>query len=80
MEAGLAGCNIVATDRGSTKEYLSDYVWYCNPESVLSIREATLAALETPKTSLLKQHISENYAWEKAAEKTLDVYTKILAS
>jgi glycosyltransferase involved in cell wall biosynthesis len=78
LEAGLAGCNIVTTDRGSTMEYFKDYAEYCDPSSVISIRTALLKAYEKPKSRQLSQHIFERYTWTAAAQQTLKAYKKIL--
>lgn len=78
LEAGLAGCNIVATDKGSTKEYLSDYAWYCNPEKIDSIRRAVLDAFSAKKSPDLRKYILANFSWEQTAEKTLRVYERVL--
>jgi len=78
LEAGLAGCNIVATDKGSTKEYLRDYAWYCDPAKTSSIRLAVLNAFSAEKSPDLRNFICKNFSWEQAAEKTLRVYERVL--
>ncbi|HYH05217.1 MAG TPA: glycosyltransferase family 4 protein, partial [Bacillota bacterium] len=40
LEAALAGCRIVTTDRGSTRDYLGERVFYCNPADPESIKQA----------------------------------------
>ena len=74
LEAGLAGCNVVSTDRGSAKEYFGDLVWYCDPADLNSIRKAVLGAYAAPKTESLKKLIAEKYTWDKAADITLNAY------
>jgi len=78
LEAGLAGCNIVTTDRGSTREYFKQYALYCDPSDTKSIHKAVVEAFEASKSSELSQHILENYTWEKTADKTLRAYKKVL--
>lgn len=80
LEAGLAGCNIVVTNRGSTEEYFGDFANYCEPDDVLSIRNAVLQAYEAPKNSALAEHILKNFTWEKAAERTLEAYRTIIST
>lgn len=80
LEAGLAGCNIVSTDRGYAKEYLGDFAWYCNPADINSIRDSLLKAFHAPKSDKLKSYILENFSWEKTAQKTLSVYNKVLGN
>ena len=78
LEAGLAGCNIVTTDRGCPREYFKNMAAYCNPASQKSIREQVEKMYRTPKSSKLSRHIFNNYIWEKAAQKTLEAYQSIL--
>lgn len=78
LEAGLAGCNVITTERGTTREYFENYVEYCNPASVESINKSVMAAYNKPKGESLKIHILNNYTWEKAVKKTLEAYRKVL--
>ena len=79
LEAGLAGCNVVITNRGSTTEYFKNHALYVNPASKEDIRQKILKAFEKPKNDNLKEHILNNYTWEKTAEKTLEAYSLILS-
>jgi hypothetical protein len=79
LEAAAAGCNIVSTDRGCTREYFKDMAWYCDPSDVNSIREAVLAAWNAPNSERLRQFVRENYTWQRAAEQTLQGYQQVLA-
>lgn len=74
LEAGLAGCNIVTTTIGSTQEYFGGYAWYCQPDSIDSIRRALDEAFSAPRSDALRRHILENFTWEKTAEKTRQAY------
>lgn len=77
LEAGAMGCNLVITDKGDTRDYFRDYAFYCEPDSIVSIRSALKKAFETPVNPALAQHILRNYTWEKTAEKTLEGYTQV---
>lgn len=79
LEAGLAGCNIVSTDKGCTKEYFKDMVHYCNPENTESIYASIESAYGKPKDIALSDYIFKNYTWENAAQKTLDAYIEVLS-
>lgn len=79
LEAGIAGCNIVTTDRGCTKEYFRDMVNYCNPENVESIYQSIVDAFRKPKEKTLSDYILNHYTWEAAAKKTLDTYIDVLS-
>lgn len=78
LEAGVMGCNLVITDKGDTRDYFGDYAYYCEPDSVASIRTAILAASSAPFDPALRQHILNNYTWEKAADKTMEGYQAAL--
>ena len=79
MEAALGNSNVVITEVGGTKEYFGEYAEYIKPNNVASIEKAIKASLEKKPPTALKQHILENYTWEKVASKTLDVYKKLLS-
>jgi polysaccharide pyruvyl transferase CsaB len=78
LEAAAAGCNIVSTDRGSARDYFEDMAWYCSPDDLDSIRQATLAAWQAPKTERLREHVRHNFTWSAAAMNTLAAYRAAL--
>ena len=78
LEAALAGGKIVVTNRGSTREYFKDMVYYCDPSDYKSIRAAVVAAYNATPNNLLRDYIKENFTWDKAAEITLDAYHWLL--
>jgi glycosyltransferase involved in cell wall biosynthesis len=78
LEAGVMGCNLVITDKGDTRDYFGDYAFYCEPDSVESIRAAIVKAYDSPFDPGLKRHIHDNCTWDKAAEKTLEGYRMAL--
>jgi glycosyltransferase involved in cell wall biosynthesis len=78
LEAGLAGCNLVVARLPPVREYFGDYVWYCDPGDVSSIRRAILEAWASPPRSELSEHIRKNYTWERAAQVTRKAYREVL--
>ncbi len=74
LEAAAMGCNVVVTDRGDVREYFGDHAWYCEPESVESIRRAVLEAHAAPYEPGFRQHILDHYTWQRAGEETLKAY------
>jgi glycosyltransferase involved in cell wall biosynthesis len=75
LEAAMAGCRIVTTDRGSAREYFGSTVDYCDPADPESIRRAVVAAWERPKPARdLQRLVYRNYCWERAARATLRGY------
>ena len=82
LEAGLSGCSIVTTDRGSAAEYFEDMACYCDPGSIDSIRSAIIKAASMPEQTryALKKRIAEKFLWANVARETLSAYEKILSS
>lgn len=78
LEAALAGCRVVSTDRGTAREYLGDLAHYCDPLSVESIRTAIEAALAAPVPPRLRALVGERYTWEAAAKATAEGYRLLL--
>lgn len=77
LEAVLAGCKIVTTDRGSTREYFGELAHYCDPGKIDSICQALQNAWNSPKDQRLKDLVINNYTWEKAALKTFQAYQAV---
>jgi len=78
MEAACGGCNIVSTDRGSTKDYFGDLADYCDPFSIDSIKQALQNAYNKNNRFELRNKIIKEYTWQKAAEDTIKGYNKIV--
>lgn len=74
LEAALADCAIVSTDRGCTMEYFGNEIFYCQPTSVESIRNAVIDALRTGPNPALKSRIKKEYTWTNAADATIQGY------
>ncbi len=79
LEAALAGCSIVASDRGGIGDYLDDLAWYCDPGDIDSIAAAVAAAHAAPRTTALRDHVRSRYSWAGTARATLDAYRQVLA-
>lgn len=78
LEAALAGAKVVITPYGGTKDYFSDMAVYVDPYSVDSIKRGIEASLNQSGTDTLKNHIKNNFLWQQVAEKTAEVYAKII--
>ena len=78
LEAAIAGANVVITDRGSTREYFGEQVWYVDPSSVESIKTALTEAYHSKKRPELREHILSKYTWDRVATETLKAYKKTL--
>lgn len=78
LEAGFADCNLVVCDKGSVREYLDDYAFYCEPNNLLSIKLAVNEALNADTKPLLASHISGKFNWEKVTDDLVSAYSSIL--
>lgn len=78
LEAGLAGAKVVITPHGGTREYFGAMAQYVDPHSIDSIRAGIITALQARKDDRLREHIRREFLWVRVAEKTSDVYKKIL--
>lgn len=78
MEAALAGANIATTDKGCAKEYFKDLVEYFSPSDVPGIRIAVEKAMRKDRGSDLKGYIKNNFLWNIAAQKNIEIYNKVL--
>lgn len=78
LEAASMGCNLAISTRGSTSEYFGNLAYYCEPDNLMSIRNAIDLAMKAPKKKELQNLILEKYTWEKAAKQTLMAYEMAL--
>lgn len=78
LEAALAGCQIVTTDRGSAREYFGSGAFYCQPDDPGSIRRAIVSAYQAPKTSFLRQLVAQKYCWAEVGRLTKQAYLEHL--
>jgi glycosyltransferase involved in cell wall biosynthesis len=74
LEAGLAGAKIVITKYGGTCEYFADYAEYIEPRSIQSIKNGIIKALNKKKDKTLAEHIKNNFLWEKASQRLVEIY------
>lgn len=77
MEAALAGCEIVITPIGGTKDYFGDFATYINPKSVNSIlKNVEKAYYEQPKNP--KSVIVDKYLWSNIGKEIEKVYKEFI--
>lgn len=79
LEAGAIGCNLVVTEKGDTRDYFGDDAFYCEPDSVESIRIEIERAWQHEGKGRLKNHILQNYTWKNVAERTNKGYELALS-
>ena len=78
IEAAVAGCSLVVSPNGDTRDYFGGHAEYCDPSDPHSIREAVLRAYETPPSRELADTIRSEYTWERAAEATFVAYQRVV--
>jgi len=79
LEAAIAGCSIVITERGGTKEYFRDFAKYVDPYSIEDIRSKILDAWQdNSNKECQKSYILSNFSWSRVAELTLNAYNAVL--
>jgi glycosyltransferase involved in cell wall biosynthesis len=79
LEAAISDNTIVASDRGSPREYFGEQAFYCDPVDVPSIEAALSRAWEATPDPALKARILRDYNWRKTAEATLEGYRRAIA-
>lgn len=79
LEAGIAGCSVVSTNRGYARDYLEDFAWYCDPSDLLSIRNAVTDAFFSPGKPGMKEHIKNNLDPEKTVTQSFKLYQEVLS-
>jgi glycosyltransferase involved in cell wall biosynthesis len=78
LEAAVAGCAVVVTPNGDTREYFIDDAEYCDPGDPLSIRKAIVRSRDRGPSVALIHRIRTEYTWEQTAEATYHAYCKVL--
>jgi glycosyltransferase involved in cell wall biosynthesis len=79
LEAAVAGCSLVVTPNGDTREYFGEDAEYCDPASPSSIRDAILRSCAREPSAALEHRIRTEYTWKRCAETTYRAYSEILA-
>jgi glycosyltransferase involved in cell wall biosynthesis len=78
LEAVAGGAAAVTGAYPPIREYLGDYVYYCNPKSVDSIRNAVLEAFTKGCKPGAREYVLSNFCWERVAERLLEVYRELV--
>jgi len=79
LEAAAAGCRVVTTSIGSTREYFREEAQYCDPSDIASIRRAVLTAQVAPESAGLRERVLQEFTWRRAAEATAKAYADVLS-
>lgn len=77
IEAGYHGCNLVATDVGTTRDYLGSLAFYCEPADENSIQRAVEAAYAAPLRSETRR-MMEQWTIDRMVNETVKVYEELV--
>lgn len=82
LEAAAAGVPLVLSDQSSEREYFGHLAEYVNPADVSAICSALERAVakkgsDPKRVTDQVNFVRENFAWDKCAEKTANVYRKV---
>lgn len=78
LEAFAAGCKVVASKHGSTREVLGDRVRYVNPASIEEIRTVLMEELAKPPPSATadSNRLIDSYQWENLGATLVEIYRR----
>lgn len=77
LEAALAGCAVVVTERGCAREYFGDRVVYVRPNDPDSLRAGIERAWRDGPDPGLAAHVAWHYPWAEVARLTQIVYDSL---
>jgi glycosyltransferase involved in cell wall biosynthesis len=77
LEAAHAGCAIVITPYGSTRDYFGEHVHYARPNRPEEIRRAVATGWDDGPDRRLSQIIASRYLWPGVAQLTAEVYDQV---
>jgi glycosyltransferase involved in cell wall biosynthesis len=79
LEAALAGCAVVVTPFGCTREYFGDRARYARPDRPAEIARALAEAWAAGPDPELARHVGAHYPWAEVARRTAEVYDQVAA-
>lgn len=83
LEAALAGCSLVVSNRGGEAEYMGELAHVCDPADADGIRDAVLSAWDDvapERRAARKRHVLGRYTWDETARAIARVYGEITAA
>lgn len=79
LEAGLNGANLVVSRCGPVEDYFNQIAFIVDADNARDVDYNIEKALGLPRNFLNQsEYIYNNYSWEAAGKKTLEVYRKIV--
>jgi glycosyltransferase involved in cell wall biosynthesis len=80
LEAALAGCAVVVTPYGSTRDYFGDLVAYARPDRLEEIRRGLRSGWDDGPDPRLAPTVATHYLWPIVAQITAEVYDQVVRS
>jgi glycosyltransferase involved in cell wall biosynthesis len=77
LEAALAGCSVVITPFGSTRDYFGDLVEYARPDRAQQIERALVKCWNAVPDPRLARLVATRYLWPDVAQATAEVYDQV---
>ena len=77
LEAALAGCSVLITPYGSTRDYFGDLVTYARPDRLEEIRCGLKRCWDDGPDPRLAPTIATHYLWPNVAQITAEVYDQV---
>ncbi len=77
LEAALAGCAVVLTPFGSTREYFDEMAVYARPDRPSEIADALAAAWQRGPDPELSEHVRNRFLWSNVAQNTAEAYARV---
>jgi glycosyltransferase involved in cell wall biosynthesis len=77
LEAALAGCAMVVTPYGCTREYFEHRALYARPDRPNELSQAIATAWRDGANPSLARHVAEHFFWSEVARKTAEVYDEV---
>ena len=78
MSAAVAGLPIVATNRGTSYDYLQNQVNYCDPEDTVSVFDAVSTSWSSSHSDQLKKNLLDKFSWGKTSVMLVKIYQRII--
>lgn len=78
LEAASAGCRLVITERGCTREIFGGRALYCNPMDPNDIKNKIQQALDTPEHADQAEYFHKLFTWENAVASAIKIYRDYL--
>lgn len=79
LEAAIAGCAVVVTPFGCTREYFGELAEYARPDRTRQIARSVARAWDAGAPAALAARVQERFLWTHAAQITKEVYDQVAA-